>query len=295
MSKNDTFKSAVVGVDFSDGSKQALRVGAYMQNKLHVPVTAHHVVDADGIDELADAVSLDRAELIEDLKKRGDERILEWAGEIGFAPGPELSSSFGQPAKELIAQSELHDLLIMGERGESHPGRGVGTVAVQCVRKCKQRVLLVNGTGENASFQKVVACVDYSPASSKVVQEAATLARLYGAEVVFLHVYRAPWDRLHYRAPTAEASPHFRREYLEMLQKQMDDCLTGMDYENHTSVLHRSSSYGYGIAEFVRSVRADLVVLGTHGRRTLKELYLGSTAERLLRELPCSVLTVRTG
>ena len=66
MSKNDTFKSAVVGVDFSDGSKQALRVGAYMQNKLHVPVTAHHVVDADGIDEgdfpasLAPAASIRR-------------------------------------------------------------------------------------------------------------------------------------------------------------------------------------------------------------------------------------------
>ena len=88
MSENNTFKSAVVGVDFSDGSKQALRIGAYLQNTLNVPVTAHHVVDTDGIDELADAVSLDRGELIEDLKKRGDERILEWAGEIGFTGIP---------------------------------------------------------------------------------------------------------------------------------------------------------------------------------------------------------------
>ncbi len=295
MSENTTFKSAVVGVDFSDGSKQALRIGGYLQNTLNVPVTAHHVVDTDGIDELADAVSLDREDLVKDLKKRGDERILEWAGEIGFVPGPGLSSSFGPPAKELIAQAEGHDLLIMGERGESHPGRGVGTVAVQCVRKCKGRVLLVNGTGDKAAFEKIVACVDFSAASEIVVKEAAALARLYGASVEFLHVYRAPWDRLHYRAPTAEASPHFRREYMEMLQKQMDDCLTGVDYENYSTELHRSSSYGYGIAERVRSVHADLVVLGTHGRRSLKELYLGSTAERLLRELPCSVMTVRTG
>ena len=288
-------KSAIVGIDFSGSSKQALKAAAFLQNSGALKVSAHHTVDTHGIDELADALSVEKRELIEELREKGKERLEDWSTEIGFVPGPTYSSSIGDPAKELIALGEAHDLLILGERGESHPGRGVGSVAVQCVRKSKGRVLLVNHEGETVRFEKMVACVDFSAASSIVVREAVRLAEAYGAQVEFLHVYRAPWDRLHYRAPTAEASPHFRREYLEMLQRQMDDCLTGVDYELHETVLHRSSSYGYGIADYVRQSHADLVVLGTHGRSTLKELYLGSTAERLLRELPCSVMTVRTG
>lgn len=293
--ERDGLKSAIVGIDFSGSSKQALKTAAFLQNSGDLNVSAHHVVDSHGIEELADALSVDKAELIEELWEKGEERLQDWATEIGFVPAPAFSSSFGDPAKELISTAEDYDLLILGERGESHPGRGVGSVAVQCVRRCKGRVLLVNHTGEEVRFEKLVACLDFSPASAIVAREAVRIGEIYGARVEFLHVYRAPWDRLHYRAPTAEASPHFRREYLEMLQRKMDDCLTGVDDQLYETVFHRSSSYGYGISDYVRQSHADLVVLGTHGRSTLKELYLGSTAERLLRELPCSVMTVRTG
>ena len=295
MIEENELNSTVVGVDFSAGSKQAMKVARFLKDSAGLKVTAHHVVDQNGIDELADALSLDRLELVDDLAKKGQEQIIAMARELGFESDPIVSSSFGKPAKELISRSEAHDLLIVGERGESHPGQGVGAVAVQCVRKCHGKVLLVNKMGEADRFQRIVACLDFSSASAKVVKEAVAFARIYGATIEFLHVYRAPWDRLHYRAPTAEASPQFRREYLEMLQKQMDDCLIGADYDKQKNVLHRSSSYGFGIAEHVRHSKADLVILGTHGWSSLKELYLGSTAERLLRELPCSVLTVRTG
>ncbi|MBM4361664.1 MAG: universal stress protein, partial [Deltaproteobacteria bacterium] len=40
---------------------------------------------------------------------------------------------------------------------------------------------------------------------------------------------------------------------------------------------------------------ADLVVLGTRGRTNLRDLFLGSTAERVVRECPCSVLAVPPG
>lgn len=291
---SNELKSALVGVDFSSGAQQALRVAALLARSGLERVTAHHVVDHHGIRELSDALSLSKDDLVTELTEKGNAKLREWVDEIGFTPPAAITSSFGHPGKELLQLSDDYDLLILGERGESHPGRGVGTMAVHCVRKSKGRVLLVNGGGDQPSFDRIVACVDFSPASEKVVKEATLLGNLLGSELVFLHVYRAPWDRLHYRAPTAEASPHFRREYLEMLQKQMDECLIGVDYKAQRNVLHRASSYGYGIADFVKHEKADLVVLGTHGRSTLKELYLGSTAERLLRELPCSVMTVRT-
>ncbi len=48
------------------------------------------------------------------------------------------------------------------------------------------------------------------------------------------------------------------------------------------------SGHGHGVAEFARQVRADLLVLGTKGRSNLGCVLLGSTVDRLLREIPCS-------
>jgi nucleotide-binding universal stress UspA family protein len=40
-------------------------------------------------------------------------------------------------------------------------------------------------------------------------------------------------------------------------------------------------------------MRADLIVIGTHGRTGVSKVFLGSVAERIVRLAPCPVLTVR--
>ena len=54
-----------------------------------------------------------------------------------------------------------------------------------------------------------------------------------------------------------------------------------------------AANHGHGIAEYARRVHADLLVLGTKGRSNLAYVLLGSTVERLLREIPCSALVLR--
>jgi nucleotide-binding universal stress UspA family protein len=47
------------------------------------------------------------------------------------------------------------------------------------------------------------------------------------------------------------------------------------------------------IVRAARSMRADLIVMGTHGRRGVSKFFLGSVAERVIATAPCPVLTVR--
>ena len=47
------------------------------------------------------------------------------------------------------------------------------------------------------------------------------------------------------------------------------------------------------IVRLATEVQADLIVLGTHGRRGMSHLLVGSVAERVVRTAPCPVLTVR--
>jgi len=47
------------------------------------------------------------------------------------------------------------------------------------------------------------------------------------------------------------------------------------------------------IADAARTLKADLIILTTHGYTGLKHVFMGSTAERVVRHAPCPVLTVR--
>ena len=59
--------------------------------------------------------------------------------------------------------------------------------------------------------------------------------------------------------------------------------------------LHEHQSYGCGIVEFATSHDAALIVFGALGTSNLRDMLLGSTAERVFRETPCSVLAIRAG
>jgi nucleotide-binding universal stress UspA family protein len=47
------------------------------------------------------------------------------------------------------------------------------------------------------------------------------------------------------------------------------------------------------IISYAREIKADLVVVGTHGRTGLSHLIIGSVAERVVRKAPCPVLSIR--
>jgi nucleotide-binding universal stress UspA family protein len=143
----------------------------------------------------------------------------------------------------------------------------------------------------------VIACVDFSDTSRKALDQAARSAAHDGAVLRVLHVFDAPWHRLHYRAPTPQASADYQKQYRDGLRRRLEAfCepvvpeVTGLEarYE-----IFDYRGHGAGISEFVKQVDGDLVVLGTRGRTNLRDILLGSTAERVVRDTPCSILAVK--
>ncbi|MCU0785588.1 MAG: universal stress protein, partial [Verrucomicrobia bacterium] len=189
------------------------------------------------------------------------------------------------------SRSRRADLLVLGITGDSLLPYGAGTMATKCLRKTATKVLLVKQTHPQP-FRRIVACVDFSETSKEVVKHALRVAAQDQAELHFLHVFQAEWNN--WSSPDRLwALTDFEKGCTALLEGNLRRFAEVPPETSAFYTVTQAKTHGHGIAEFCRSVDADLVVLGTRGRTTLKYILLGSTVERLLKEIPCSMLVVR--
>jgi len=136
----------------------------------------------------------------------------------------------------------------------------------------------------------IVASTDFSELSRHAVEYAADLAAVLGAKLVLVHVYQMPPMLLPGASGVvAELAVRIPREAEEMLVAQAKR-LERPSLEVR-SVLKEGDPRD-GILHVAEAEHADLLVMGTHGRRGLSRALIGSVAEAALRTAPCPVLTV---
>ena len=145
-------------------------------------------------------------------------------------------------------------------------------------------------------IRRVLFASDLSETSSKAVATAVALAKLSGGKLTMLHVIAtvprvvpqqfidtATWDQI-----DAQNRRGGERQFAKLVAKLKKA------YPNVKGLIVE----GEPVREIVRaarSTRADLLVVGTHGRHGLTKLLLGSVAARVVASAPCPVVTVRRG
>jgi nucleotide-binding universal stress UspA family protein len=142
-------------------------------------------------------------------------------------------------------------------------------------------------------FRRIVACVDFSDTSREAVVQTLRVASQDRAEVHFLHVFQPPWD---FSTPFSDRFPamaDFEKNHRLVLENNLRQFVSAAPGISSIYAVTEAKTHGHGIAEYCRRIDADLVILGTKGKTNLKYVLLGSTVERLLKEIPCSALVVR--
>jgi nucleotide-binding universal stress UspA family protein len=144
------------------------------------------------------------------------------------------------------------------------------------------------------SIQRIVAPIDFSDCSDKALAYAAELSDKLKAELTVVYVVPdvsvAMPDAL---MPVPVAAPDME-ELLATAKQSVDQLIA----EKNLARLNAKSDVRVGpaaemIGEAAKDAKADLIVIGTHGRGGLAHLLLGSVAEKVVRTAPCPVLTVR--
>lgn len=139
-------------------------------------------------------------------------------------------------------------------------------------------------------LNRIVVAIDFSEASLVAWEAAFNLALGSDATMYLLHVVEST-GRIDLMAGWAQPSDvDLCEEALYRLGSLVpDDSHKEMRVERYVVI----GSPVEEIARFAKEKKADMIVVGTHGRTGLARVLMGSTAEGLLREAPCQVLVVK--
>jgi len=144
---------------------------------------------------------------------------------------------------------------------------------------------------DDQSFKHILVATDFSEQSDRAVQLATDFATAFQSSLTLLHVYEAPvavFQESPFRSgnlfePSLEEAESRLAERVEVIGREIPEIgakiRQGVPSQQ---ILAAAQEYG-----------ADLIVMGTHGRRGLARTLLGSVAEKVVRHSSVPVLTVR--
>ena len=140
-----------------------------------------------------------------------------------------------------------------------------------------------------AAPTNILVPIDFSANAEQALDYAIELARKLGAKVHLVNAIGLPL------VGSPELGLPYTVEMLDNLNVENKKALEALAARRDTvgQVLVRHGDARDVIREAAEELRADLIVMGTHGRRGLSRALLGSVAENVLRTSPVPVLTIR--
>ena len=142
------------------------------------------------------------------------------------------------------------------------------------------------------TFERIVAATDFTPASRPVLDEAERIARECGAQLLIVHAYRVPAA-----AELAQVPVGVYEDFLGAVRAAGEQRLATLVAQARSRGIDARPLLREGFADeeilnAARQERADLIVMGTHGRRGVSRMLMGSVAWQVVSRSPCPVMTV---
>lgn len=275
-----------VGVAFTDASRSALLDAAALARALGAEVVLAHAV-ADPEDDVL------RAHAGKLLARLQDELAAE--GVQVQAPH-RLRGGEAADVLRAVAEETRSDLIVVGAGEKTVTDRLLlGSTAERLTRESPVPVWLTRPGLERRRLGRILCAVDGSDLAAEVLGAAAGLARALSARLDVLTVVAAsaaPGTRG--RVQTLDPAPADRPRGPRTAEGEaVDQALAGVELHGvERRVLVREGTPAARIIECAAEVEADLLVIGSAGRRGLARLARGNTAEKVIRQLPCSTLVV---
>ena len=201
----------------------------------------------------------------------------------------------GRPGTMIVrlAEKVKPQLLVVGTQRLRGVRRFLlGSVAERVLRHAPCPVLVAT-SGSRTPFKRILHATDFSTRSDAALEEAIAIARADGSTVTLLNVLdERAVDAIAMAAmPTLAAGRFSRTVHKESLERLQSLARRHRLRPRVTAVW--ATDAASAIASQAVRERADLIAIGTQGRTGIAGFLIGNTAERIARQLPCSLLCVR--
>lgn len=302
-----SIKNVLCPVDFSEFSRHAFDRAVAIAQAYGAGVTAIHVVQTQapppfipyGATGSLDAFTLSPADR--------DHLARELAAFVAHDPPVTVPVTHKvidgfSIAREIVTEAiaTSADLIVMGTHGRTGFQRFLlGSVTERLLRAAPCPVLTVGEAdarmhGDDATFKRILCAVDFSDCSLAALDFAVSLAERSKSEISAVNVIEwtpvgydpligPPTDLAGYRMAAEVVS----RERLHTVVQQ-----AAHDVPTIGEIVSAGKPH-HEIVRIAEQLKADLIVIGIHGRNPLDRMLFGSTAEPLVRHATCPVLTVR--
>lgn len=280
------YKKILVAVDGSESSMHGLKESFKLANNEKSWITVVSVVPPYEGD--LDLVSV--RNVTESMRKPFEDALSD-AEKIAHEKGALIKTvaEEGEAYERIIdlADAENCDLIVMGRRGLRRVERIlIGSVTARVIGYSNRDVLVVPKDAE-IGLKKILLATDGSKYSEAAAIKAIDLAKSYGGKLEVISIVEAPSELYEDSQLAFKKLMEKAKGYAEEIKKQAES--SGIKAEAFV----KEGKICQVITDFAKERKADMIIMGSHGRRGLKRLLMGSVAERVIGLAECPVLIVK--
>lgn len=277
------YRKILVAYDGSASARNALAVAAQLakENKSWIKVLSV-VPDYKGDLELIGV-----SKIKETIEGPG-QRLLSEAKEIADKEDVHILAGMdqGEPYERItrVADDENCDVIVMGRKGVSHLARELmGSVTAKVIGHTTKHVLVVPA-GSTLAWNRILVAVDNSGYSEKATALAIELAKEHGAKLTLVSAVYSVGE-------VFGLTPRMVKDLVDSTNSNLEgirQLAQEMDVEIET-LIQEGEPYQV-ITKLATDRKADIIIMGSHGRKGLGRLLMGSATSRTIGYAPCPVL-----
>jgi nucleotide-binding universal stress UspA family protein len=276
----------LVATDLTPESQDVISLGATIARKFHSQIILITVIPDIHTSSIApDAIKQGVAKLL----KEAQENILK-EGIASVEAEVATGSAYDQIVKHAIDRDVNLVVIGAGDKKETDKFQ-LGVTAEKVMRACPKPVW-VTKKGCSPDLENILVPVDFSEASNRALRNAAVLARNFGAKLTVLHVVEG-LSNIYPGRPLVkpEEQGNFKKEQ----ETEFAKFLQGFDFQgvNWTKTVSMGDP-SEEILKAARGMNSPLIIMGSEGRTGLSRILMGNVAEKVVREVPCSMVTVKS-
>jgi universal stress protein A len=284
----------IVGHDLEVGGEVALGSTVALANRCGAALRLVHVVEPIDVSQRI-SHPLTSPYTLEEIVQKAGARLQALSASPKLARlQVEYEVRKGKPFVELITAGRtwLADLIVVGAASQKEQPF-LGSTSERILRKALVPVMVAKKP-LNLKAKTFLVPTDFSSSAREAAAEALMIAECFRGRVVFFHVLDLHPSYTTVYAHELGVSLAIPPLLPEEIEPDWEAFLSGLPLDKVE--WEKSTEEGQAAAAIVhqaKHVKADMIVMSTHGRSALRQMLLGSVAEKVVRTAPCPVLTVK--